>query len=196
MKDLSNIIKEFEKIVKVNYVKRTPKHEPTSSYYHLVRCIAECMMISDNRIGTCTSVLRKRLLRYQTLMLRTRTNKKEIIVHETLPENQSMDVSESECNIVHETLSQNNLSDVPTNFIMELKDDEHIEPSVIEKDQFILTYSSAVEIFWINLTLRINRRSWHHQYKRYYINHLQNKRHIMMNWPRVLLKRKLELTEL
>ena len=47
MKDLSNIIKEFEKIVKVPYVKRIPKHEPTSSYYHLVRCITECMMRSD-----------------------------------------------------------------------------------------------------------------------------------------------------
>ena len=40
MKDLSNIIKEFEKIVKVPYVKRIPKHEPTSSYSHLVVCIA------------------------------------------------------------------------------------------------------------------------------------------------------------
>ena len=29
MKDLSNIIKEFEKIVKVPYVKMIPKHEPT-----------------------------------------------------------------------------------------------------------------------------------------------------------------------
>ena len=44
MKDLSKIIKEFEKIVKVHYVKRIPKHNPTSSYYHLVRCIAECML--------------------------------------------------------------------------------------------------------------------------------------------------------
>ena len=31
MKDLSIITKEFEKIVKVTYVKRIPKHEPTSS---------------------------------------------------------------------------------------------------------------------------------------------------------------------
>ena len=44
MKDLSNIFKEFEKIVKVSYVKRIPKHDPTSRYYHLVRCIAECML--------------------------------------------------------------------------------------------------------------------------------------------------------
>ena len=46
-KDLLEIIKEFEKIGKVPYVKRIPKHEPTSSYYHLVRCIAECMMRSN-----------------------------------------------------------------------------------------------------------------------------------------------------
>ena len=44
MKDLSKKTKEFEKIVKVPDVKRIPKHEPTSSYFHLVLCIAECMM--------------------------------------------------------------------------------------------------------------------------------------------------------
>ena len=52
-----------------------------------------------------------------------------------------MDVSKSECNIVHETLSQKNSSDVQTNVITELKDDEHIEPSVIDKG------SSYVNIF-------------------------------------------------
>ena len=44
MKDLSNKIKEFEKIVKVPYLKRIPKHEPTSIYFHLVVCLGECMM--------------------------------------------------------------------------------------------------------------------------------------------------------
>ena len=58
---------------------------------------------------------------------------KEIIVHEYLSENLSKDVSESEFNIVHKTLSQNNSTDVPSNVIKELKDDEHIEPSVIDK---------------------------------------------------------------
>ena len=28
-------------------MKRIPKHEPTSSYYHIVGCIAECMLRSD-----------------------------------------------------------------------------------------------------------------------------------------------------
>ena len=44
MKDLSNIIKEFEKHFRVPYVKRIPKHEPTSSYYHIVECIAYFML--------------------------------------------------------------------------------------------------------------------------------------------------------
>ena len=56
---------------------------------------------------------------------------KEIIVHKTITENLSKDVSESECNIVHKTLSQNNSTDVPANVITELKDDEHIEPLVM-----------------------------------------------------------------
>ena len=54
-------------------------------------------------------------------------------MHKTLSENQSMNVGKSECNIIHKTLSQNNSSDVPANVITELKDDEHKEPSVIEK---------------------------------------------------------------
>ena len=46
-KELSKIIKKFDKIGKVPYVKRIPKQEPTSSYYHLVSCITECLMRSD-----------------------------------------------------------------------------------------------------------------------------------------------------
>ena len=54
-------------------------------------------------------------------------------MHETLSENQSRDVSESECNIDHGTLSQNNSVDVPDNVIAELKDNEHKEPPVTGK---------------------------------------------------------------
>ena len=108
-----------------------------------------------------------------------------------------MEVSESEYNIVHETLSQNNSSDVPANVITELKYYQYKEPSVIEKkEQVILTYSSTVEIYWIKLTLHINRRSWHHQYKRDSINHIQHKRDTMIKWPRDLSERKSEVKEL
>ena len=54
-------------------------------------------------------------------------------MHETLSENNSKDVRESECNIAHETLSQKNSEDVLDNSITELKDDEHKEPVVTEK---------------------------------------------------------------
>ena len=46
-KDLSKIIKEFEKIGKLPYDKRIPKYEPTPSYFHLVRQLAKCMIRSD-----------------------------------------------------------------------------------------------------------------------------------------------------
>ena len=46
-KDLSKIIKEFEKIEKVLYEKKRPKHEPTDSYFHLARQLENCMMKSD-----------------------------------------------------------------------------------------------------------------------------------------------------
>ena len=36
-KNLSNIIKEFEKIGKLPYEKRIPKYEPTPSYFHIVK---------------------------------------------------------------------------------------------------------------------------------------------------------------
>ena len=46
MKDLSNKIIEVEKFVKVPHLKKTPKHEPTLSYFHLVKCLRNCMMRS------------------------------------------------------------------------------------------------------------------------------------------------------
>ena len=54
-------------------------------------------------------------------------------MHETLSENNSKNVSESEHNIFHKTLSQKNSMDVPLNTITELKDDEHKETSVNQK---------------------------------------------------------------
>ena len=47
-KDLSEIIKEFEKIATLPYEKKRTKHEPTDSYFHLARQLAKCIMRSDN----------------------------------------------------------------------------------------------------------------------------------------------------
>ena len=46
-KDLSKIIREFEKFEKLPYVKKRPKHEPTDSYFYLAIQLAKCMMISN-----------------------------------------------------------------------------------------------------------------------------------------------------
>ena len=147
MKDIFSITKEYEKIVKVPYMKRIPKHEPTSSYYHLVGCIAECMMRSDEHSRHVHRSYTEKTDPSSNGNVTDEDESKEIIVQETLSNNLSMDVSESKCNIVPVTLSQNNSSDVLTNVITELKYNEHIEPSVIEKGSSYLTYSSAVEIY-------------------------------------------------
>ena len=47
-KDISKIIKDFEKIEKLPYEKKRPKHEPTESYFHIARQLDKCMMRSDN----------------------------------------------------------------------------------------------------------------------------------------------------
>ena len=98
-KDLSKIIKEFEKIVKVPYVKRIPKHEPTSSYYHLVRCIAECIMRSDEHNRHVYGSYAEETDPSSNVNVMDEEESKEIIVHKTLLENQSKDISESESNI-------------------------------------------------------------------------------------------------
>ena len=54
-------------------------------------------------------------------------------MHETLSDNNSKDVSESECNIVNKTLSQKISVNVPENTITELKDNDNKEPSVNQK---------------------------------------------------------------
>ena len=102
------IVKEFEKIGKVPYVKSIPKHEPTSSYYHLVRCIAECMMRSNEHNWNMHGSYAEETAPSLNVNVTDKDKSKYFIVHETLSGNISMDVSESECNIVHETLSQNN----------------------------------------------------------------------------------------
>ena len=115
--------------------------------------------------------------------------------HKPSSENLSMDVSESECNIVNETLLQKNSADVPDNAIKEFKDEQHNKPSLTEKVTSYLTYSSVVEIYWINLTLHINGRSWYHQYERDTIHH-QHERDTMINWRKASSIRTSEVTEL
>ena len=47
MKYLSKSIKEFKKLPYKGYVRRSPKYEPTDSYFYLVRHLSKCIMRSD-----------------------------------------------------------------------------------------------------------------------------------------------------
>ena len=47
MKDISKIIKEFEKLPYKGYVRKRTKHEPTDSYLYLSRELSKFMMRDD-----------------------------------------------------------------------------------------------------------------------------------------------------
>ena len=138
MKDISRKIKEFEKIVKIPYLKRTPKHEPILSYFHLVECLRKCMM----RFGENNHHVHNGYGKEMAPSLdvndtdedKYKDESKNYIVHdlfdEPSSENLIMEESESECNIVNETLSQSD----STNFTTELSYDDNIKPSANVKE--------------------------------------------------------------
>ena len=76
-------------------MKRIPKHEPTSSYYHLVECIAECVMRSDEHNWHMHGSYAEETAPSLNVNVTDKDESKEIIVHKTLSENLSKDVSES-----------------------------------------------------------------------------------------------------
>ena len=64
-----------------------PKHEPTHSYFHLVRQLAKCMMRSDqlnwHDHGSCA----EKTAPSSNVNVTDEDESKEIIVHEALSEN-------------------------------------------------------------------------------------------------------------
>ena len=104
-KDLSSIIMSFEKIEKLHYEKKRLKHEPTDSYFHLARQLSTCMMRSDNLNWYYHGGYMKMTALSLKVNVTDEDESKQIIVHKTLSENSSTDVSKSERNSVNETLS-------------------------------------------------------------------------------------------
>ena len=47
-KDISEIIREFDKLPHKSYNSRRPKNEPTDSYFYLSRKLAKCMVRADS----------------------------------------------------------------------------------------------------------------------------------------------------
>ena len=128
MKDLSNKIKEFEKIVKVPHLKRTPKHEPTLGSFHLVECLRNCMMRSGENNHHVHDGFGKEMA-LSSDVKDTDEDKYEDESNNPIarsfdePSAENLE-SESDCNIVNATT--------------ELNYDEHMKPSanVIEASYF------------------------------------------------------------
>ena len=144
MKDLSNKIKEFEKKIKVPHLKRTPKHEPTLSYFHRVECLLKCLMISGENNHHVHDRYGKEMAPssdvHDTYEDKDEDESNNSIVHdlfdEPSEENIIIEESESECNIVNETSSQSDSSNVTTEFNY----DDHIKTSanIKEESYFII----------------------------------------------------------
>ena len=123
MKYLYNKIKYFEKFVKVPHLKRTPKHEPTLSYFHLVECLRKCMTRYGNNNYHVHDGYGKEMAPSSDVNDTDKDKDEEesndFIVHnlfdEPSAENLITEESESECNIVNETSSRSDSLDVPTN---------------------------------------------------------------------------------
>ena len=120
-KDLSKIIKDFEKIEKLPYEKKRPKHEPTDSYFNLARQLAKCMMISDNLNWHDYGGYTEMTDPYLNANVTDEDESKRIIMHKSLSENCSTDVSKSKRNTVNKNLSQKNHKNVSEYTIKELK---------------------------------------------------------------------------
>ena len=51
LKDISKIIKEFEKFPYEGYVQKRSRHEPTDTYFYLSRHLSKCMMRLNLHVG-------------------------------------------------------------------------------------------------------------------------------------------------
>ena len=111
-KDLSRIIREFEKIKKLPYEKKRPKHEPTDRYFHLARHLANFMMRADtlnwHNYGSYTEMTTPSSNVYSL----DKDKSKHIIVHKNLSQNCSTNNEKSKCSIVNETLLHNYYAEV------------------------------------------------------------------------------------
>ena len=92
-------------------MKSTPKHEPTSSYFHLVECLLKCMMRSGENNHHVHEGYGKEMAPSSDVNV-TEEDKDEdksnsSIVHDLFDgpssENLVIEVSESECYIYNET---------------------------------------------------------------------------------------------
>ena len=86
-KDISKIIKRFEKIEKLPYEKKRPNHEPTERYLHLSQQLTKCMMRSNNLIWYNHGGYTEITAPYLNINVINKSESKRSIVNENLLQN-------------------------------------------------------------------------------------------------------------
>ena len=111
-KDLSKIIREFDKFEELPSEKKRPKYGPTDSYFYQSKHLAKCIMRSNtlnwHYYGSYTKMTAPSSNGYST----DEDESKLIIVHKTLLQSCSENKAKFKKSIVNETLSQNYSADV------------------------------------------------------------------------------------
>ena len=110
-KDPWKIIKKFDKLPYETYEKKSPKHEPTDSYFYLARQLVKCMMRSDAFNSHVYPVRTEITALYSHVCCTDKDESKRIIMHETLSQNCYMDEGESKRSIINKNLPQKSSAD-------------------------------------------------------------------------------------
>ena len=118
-KDLSKIIREFEKLPYESYEKKRPKHEPTDSYFYLARQLAKCMMRADALNWHSYGGYTETTAPSSNICSTDEDESKLIIVHKTLLQSCSANEEKSKQSIVNGTLLQNYSVDVDESYSTE-----------------------------------------------------------------------------
>ena len=111
-KDLSKIIREFERFEKLPYEKKRPKHDPNDSYFYLARELENCMMRSDALSCHSYGVYTEMTAPSSNICSTDKDKSKRIIVHETLSQSCSANKDESNRSIANKHLLHNYSVDV------------------------------------------------------------------------------------
>ena len=110
MKDLSKVIRKFEKLPYKGYERKRPKHEPTDIYFYLARQIAKFMMRADF-LNLHIDPVRMEMTGIQQIPIShicdlDESESKEFLTDKKLVQVCSTDESESESVIVDESSTE------------------------------------------------------------------------------------------
>ena len=110
MKDLSKVIREFENSHYKIYVRKSPKHEPTNSYFYLAIQLAKCMTRADALKPHIYTVRKKMTGTKQITILHIfstdESKSKDFLVEKTLSQVCSTDKYKSKGIIVDESSTE------------------------------------------------------------------------------------------